>query len=182
MKSSYIKKDITYGEFIQGITQTLQPSNILEIGILDGYSLESFVKASNQNTKINAFDLFDDFNGNHSDKTKLLEYFKEYTNVTINHGDFFKLHNTIPDSEYDLIHIDIANNGDVFEYVIENYLSKLSNNGVLLFEGGSIDRDNVEWMKKYNKTPIYPMIKKYKEKGFNIKTYGDFPSISLIRK
>jgi hypothetical protein len=24
----------------------------------------------------------------------------------------------------------------------------------ILFEGGSIERDNVEWMKKYNKQPI----------------------------
>jgi predicted O-methyltransferase YrrM len=180
MKSSYIKKDISYGEFIQGITQTLNPNKILEIGILDGYSLESFVKGCNKNTKIDAYDLFDDFNGNHSDKNKLFDYFKNYTNVTIQHGDFYKLHNSI--SEYDLIHIDIANNGDVFEYVIQNYLPKLSDNGVILFEGGSINRDNVEWMKKYDKTPINTMIQKYTEKGFNIKTYGDFPSITLLRK
>jgi len=101
--------------------------------------------------------------------------FKKYNNVTINYRDFYEVHKDI--SNIDIIHIDIANNGDVFEYAINNYLPKLSENGIMIMEGGSEQRDNVEWMITYNKPKIQPVIKKY---GF--KVIGIFPSITIIRK
>lgn len=54
-------------------------------------------------------------------------------NVIINYGDFYEVHKDI--SDVDIIHIDIANNGDVFEYAIKNYLPKLSENGIMIMEG-----------------------------------------------
>ena len=91
----------------------------------------------------------------------------------------YNLHNLI--DNVDILHIDIANNGDVFDYVIHKYLPKMSKNGVILFEGGSIDRDNVEWMNKYNKPKINPIIQKYIEQGYNITIYGSFPSLTIIK-
>lgn len=179
MRSSYKNTDITYGDLIETVTQIINPKNILEIGILDGYSLESFTKTSSKSAQIDAFDIFNDFNGNHSDKAKLISKFETFPNVKIEYGDFYKLHNTV--NNYDLIHIDIANTGETFEYVMKNYLSKLSCNGAIIFEGGSITRDNVEWMKKYQKKSIYPVIQEYVNNGYNIRTYGDLPSITIIK-
>ena len=178
MRSSYNKTDITYGELIQSITQITNPKKIVEIGILDGYSLKSFIQSANITTEICAYDLFDDFNGNHSDKNTLIEKFKDFSNVKIKYGDFYKLHNLI--NNVDILHIDIANNGDVFEFVINNYFNLLSPNGIILFEGGRIDRDNVEWMIKYDKPKINPIIEKYQALNFDIKIYGTFPSITII--
>lgn len=81
----------------------------------------------------------------------------------------------------DIIHIDIANNGDVYEYSIQHYLPKLSSSGIMILEGGSKERDEVDWMNKYNKPKIYPIIEKYSKK-YNIKTFGINPSLSLISK
>ena len=47
----------------------------------------------------------------------------------------------------------------------------------MILEGGSEERDNINWMIKYNKTKIQPIIKKN-----NIKVIGSFPSITLFKK
>ena len=180
MRTSYNKNDINYGDLIESVTFSLQPKSIVEIGILDGFSLEKFINNSNYNTSIFAYDLFDKFNGNHANKDFLIEKFKNNSNVSILEGDFFHLYKNI--DNIDIIHIDIANNGDILEFTLQYYLNKLSKNGIILFEGGSIERDNVEWMNKYNKPKINPIIKKYQDLNYNIKVFGNFPSITIIKK
>ena len=81
----------------------------------------------------------------------------------------------------DILHIDIANNADVCEFIFQNYVKKLKDDGVILMEGGSFQRDNIEWMIKYNKPKIKPILEKYSEK-FHIKTIGEIPSITIIKK
>ena len=179
MRSSYKSQDITYDELIKCVTQIITPINILEIGILDGFSLKTFIQSSTPETIIDAFDLFDDFNGNHSNKHQITTQFHEYKNVTIAHGDFYNIHNILQ-KKYDIIHIDIANTGQILDFIIDNYLKHLTEKGIIIFEGGSQKRDNVDWMLKYNKTPIYHTILKYIDQGFNIQTYGTFPSITII--
>jgi len=185
IRSSYKNKDIDYGKLIETVTYSINPKNILEIGILDGYSLESFQKGSSKNTVIKAFDIFDDFNGNHSNEREIKELFKQHKNVEIGYGDFFKLHedNTtkLLDNSIDIIHIDIANNGDTYDYAIKHYMPKLSPDGIMILEGGSEERDEVSWMVKYNKPKIQPILQKYNEL-YNIKIIGTLPSITLIKK
>ena len=90
----------------------------------------------------------------------------------------YELHKNI-NTPVDMIHIDIANNGDTYEDAIKHYLPKLSPTGIMILEGGSAQRDEVEWMVKYNKPQIYPILQKYSQ-IYNIKTIGSFPSITLI--
>ena len=80
---------------------------------------------------------------------------------------------------YDLIHIDIANNGDIYQFVFDNYIQKISSGGTIILEGGSVERDNIEWMNKYNKCKIQPVLEKYSN-VYNIKTFGEIPSITII--
>lgn len=178
MNSSY-KNTINYGELIEGLTYAVQPKTIVEIGILDGYSLEYLIKGcSNMNNVIiNAYDIFEEFNGNHANNDALQLKFSKYNNVSIKYGDFYEIHKLLSDNSVDIIHIDIANNGNVYEFAMQNYFPKLSKKGMMIFEGGSEKRDNVEWMLKYDKSKIQPVVEKY-----NMKVIGDFPSLSIIKK
>jgi len=181
MNSSYRQKDIDYGDLIDTLTFVQNPNSILEIGILDGYSLTRFINATNENTTIiNAYDIFDKFNGNHANETESKEKFKNNHNVTIDYGDFYELHKNIENNSIDIIHIDIANNGDIYEFAIQNYLHKLTKSGIMILEGGSVERDNVHWMIKYNKPSIKNIINLY-EKKLNIKTIGCLPSLTIIK-
>ena len=177
MNSSYNNK-VTFGDVLESIVFAVNPRSIVEVGILDGFSLKCFADSSSKDTVIRAYDIFEEFNGNHADKETLTTSFEGYNNVLINRGDFYKVHSDIND--IDIIHIDIANNGDVYEYAIKHYLPKLSEKGILIMEGGSMERDNVEWMPKYNKPKIQPIIEEYRNRCY-IKTIGRFPSVTLIR-
>ena len=59
-------------------------------------------------------------------------------------------------------------------------MNKLKKNGILLLEGGSKERDNIEWMIKYKKPKINNIINKYKNK-YEIITIGTVPSITIIK-
>ena len=65
--------------------------------------------------------------------------------------------------------------------MFQNYMNKLKDNGVIIMEGGSYDRDKIKWMIKYNKPKILPVLNKYKNK-YNIHTVGVIPSITIITK
>ena len=82
-------------------------------------------------------------------------------------------------SSIDILHIDIANTGDTYEFAIQNYLPKVR--GVMVLEGGSEERDNIEWMVKYDKPKIQPVLKKYNNDVI-ITVLEDFPSLTLIKK
>ena len=180
MNSSYTN-NINFGDIISTVTFIQQPKKIVECGILEGYSLSKFVENSSKQTSIDAYDIFGKFNGNHAIKDKIVKQFSPYENVNINYGDFYEILKQYPDKSIDILHIDIANNGDVYEFLFQNYVTKIKDNGIILMEGGSKQRDNVEWMINYNKPKIQPILKKW-SKIYNIKTIGDFPSITIISK
>ena len=153
-RSSYKSAKLTYEHIFQLICFFVKPKHIVEYGILDGFSLNSFRKYSDSTCKIEAYDIFDDFVGNHADQKEMTNLFKGYPNVLVAKGDFYKHYTTLQDNSIDIIHIDIANTGDVYKFAYENYLSKLTNNGIMILEGGSQERDLVWWMEKYNKPKI----------------------------
>jgi len=178
MKSSYLNNDVNYGDLISAAIFNKNPQNIVEFGILDGFSLKIFVD-NFPDANINAFDIFDEFNGNCA-KKDIIEKFAEYKNVNIEYGNFYDKYNDL--DNIDILHIDIANNGDVIEFLLENYLPKLSSNGLIIFEGGSEERDNIDWMQKYNKRKIKPILDDLKRMDIEVKTFGRIPSITLIKK
>ena len=59
--------------------------------------------------------------------------FSPYPNVSVKYGDFYKNYQTMDDGSQDIIHIDIANNGDVYEFAFEHYLPKVSENAFYAF-------------------------------------------------
>ena len=179
MNSSY-KNNLEYGNVFESILFIVKPKSIVEFGILDGYSLDYFLNNTTKETKIDAYDIFDKFNGNHAKRT-VIEKYKKNDNVSIIDCDFYTKHTDIHDNSVDILHIDIANTGDTYIHAFEFYLNKLTKNGIMILEGGSTRRDNVYWMKKYDKPKIIKVLEQYKDK-INIKTIGDFPSITLVTK
>jgi predicted O-methyltransferase YrrM len=180
MKSSYQNK-LDYSDLISSLVFLVKPKRIIEFGILEGYSLQTMADNITSDCEIIAYDIFDKFDGNSAKQDNLLTKFKNYSNVSILYGDFYEQFNNIEDESIDILHIDIANNGDIVEFVFQNYISKLTSHGILILEGGSLARDNIEWMNKYNKPKIYPILQKYKEK-YDILTLGEIPSITIVKK
>jgi len=177
MNSSYLN-NTDYGDVLKSITFSINPKTIIEFGLLEGYSLQKFIESSSKNSKIYAFDIFEEFEGNRSERN-IEKKFKCYDNVFINYGNFYHKYIDLEDNTIDIIHIDIANNGSIYDFAVKNYLKKITNKGVMILEGGSKERDNVSWMKKYNK----PSINKYLENSnLNYEIIGKFPSLTLIKK
>lgn len=178
MSSSY-KSKIDFGYLLESITFMKNPKKIVEFGILNGFSLNHFIRNSSSNCKIYAYDIFDDFIGNHS-TVDIIKKYEQYDNVYIQYANFFEKYKTITNKSIDILHVDIANNGDIYDYTMKYYIPKMNKNGIIILEGGSEERDNVEWMKLYDKPKIQPIIKKYKNQ-YDIHVIQSYPSMTIIR-
>jgi hypothetical protein len=172
-RSSYKLSKLTYEHIFQVICFLTKPKKIIEYGILDGFSLNCFQKYTDVTCSINAYDIFE------GDQEKLVEAFNLYPNIKIEKGDFYKHHNCLEDNSVDIIHIDIANTGAVYDFAIKYYMSKLSSTGILILEGGSKDRDSVWWMEKYDKPRISEFLNQCSNEYITIHPH---PSITIIRK
>ena len=182
MNSSYLKSKLNYGDIFKVLVFMVQPKKIVEFGILDGYSLIQFINNTTYDCEIEAFDIFEKFNGNGANRN-IIYKFNQYKNVKIKEGDFYEKFNSFKNNSIDILHIDIANNGDVYQFTIDNYLDKISRNGIIILEGGSLKRDSIKWMKKYNKPLIQPIIEKLKIRtDIIIEVIDKYPSLTIIMK
>lgn len=181
MKSSYNSSHLTYRDILRTICFCCNPTQIVEFGILEGFSLQSFIDSTDEDCQIHAYDIFDDFNGNGA-KRDIINKFNS-TRVKVDYGDFYTKLHQYDNNSIDILHIDIANNGDVYNYCIDHYLCKVKIGGIIILEGGSIERDNVEWMIKYNKPPINPVIQQLKSsKDLQVTLFDQYPSMTLVKR
>jgi predicted O-methyltransferase YrrM len=189
IRSSYMSNNI--GEFIFNTILAFPPGRAVELGVLDGYSSFHIAKAFQimklRNTILEAYDLFEDYPYKHGSMESVSEYLslvgvKEYVNLFKENA--FIVHKKYKDDSIDFIHIDISNDGDIFNFMIEKWTPKLRHCGILLFEGGSEERDNVEWMIKYAKKPIRPEMNSNKifNENYIYGTMEKFPSITVAKK
>lgn len=177
--SSYSNKTLSYDDIFKLLTWQIRPRRIIEFGILNGYSLKCFAETA-RDASITAYDIFEAFVGN-SAQRDIVDQFASYTNVEIKEGDFYKVVPDLSDNSVDIIHIDIANDGAVYEFAFAHYIQKLTPTGVLLLEGGSAERDAVGWMTKYNKIPIQSVLARY-ARQLDIYTVPGFPSLTVVRR
>lgn len=175
--SSYTNT-IDFCDFLAGLAHVVSPTKIVEFGILNGHSIEAMHKGAPGAT-IEGYDIFDEFNGNHANKNKLEKKFETFKNIFISFGNFYKSFESFENSSIDILHIDIANDGDVYEYAIDKYMDKIRPGGCIVLEGGTSARDSVEWMKKYNKRPIRDYLEKC---PYNYHVVGEFPGLTIIKK
>lgn len=178
MRSSYIKNK--YDKIFEMLIFSTRPKKIVEFGILDGFSLKTFFDKSSQDCQIEAYDLFEDFPFNTANYEEISNKFKS-PRIKISKADYYDSVDLFEDESIDLLHIDIANNGETYNFAINNYLKKVSPNGLMILEGGSTERDNIDWMIKFDKPKIKNVIDKYKTE-LNILTIEDYPSVTIIKK
>lgn len=184
LKSSY-KKNNYWLDFYHTVLN-LKPNLIVEIGILEGYSLLSLTKGciENKKGKIVAIDLFEDYPYNHANYIDIINKLNNFgvsehillikSNVL---GVKFK-NNTI-----DLLHIDISNTGDKIIKLLKKFHSKLNKNAVIIIEGGSTERDTIKWMIKNNCEPISNIFKNKKiNELYSFFTVENYPSITYCFK
>lgn len=190
IESSYAKND--YGHVLFILVSTFKPVHAIEIGVLHGYStyhiargFKSIYELEDWKIHFNAYDLWDEYSYNHGDINKVSQMLKEGgvdEYVTLHHGDIYKLYEEFEDEYLDFLHVDISNDGDILEFVMDKWHHKMMMRGIIVFEGGSEERDKVEWMIKHNKKPIKPVVDNNKviNSCYHHGTYAKFPSMTVM--
>lgn len=179
-RSSYHQEK--FSKVFKALCFSMNPKKIVEFGVLDGYSLDCFLDSTDEGCSIEAYDLFEDFPYNAADFGAISQ---KYSNVPperlkIIKADIFKSIEFLKPDEIDIIHVDVANNGETYQFCIDKFLPILKSGGILLMEGGSEERDNCEWMVKYDKPKIREVLNKYSE-VLDIKVFSEFPSLTMIK-
>ena len=171
LPSSYYKNNI--GKTLYNTVLTMKPFLIIEFGTLHGYSAIAMAQALrdlDNGGKIICHDLWEKYPYNHSsmestqstiDELGLTKY------IELVEMDFY---NWQPEP-FDLMHFDISNHAGHIRY-LKNLVNYHQLNGTVLFEGGTKERDRVEWMKDFE--AINPS-------GIRFITIDEnFPSLSML--
>ncbi len=150
VESSCRENDL--GKTLYDIVMDLKPKNIVEFGTLNGYSAMAMAMALRDlgAGHLISYDLWDGYKHKHGtmshtqdeiDKRGLSEF------ITLQKADFKHWE----PSDEDLVFVDISNDGET----IRALANKMKNSkAVVLFEGGTLERDTVKWMTQYNRPPI----------------------------
>jgi len=190
MRSSYIDND--YGSVFRALVLAHKPKLAVECGVLDGYSTFNIAHAIRFNRQRKgivcpffAYDIWEDYEYKHGDFQEVEDMLKaqgleKYCNLT--EGDAFNVAQVFENNSVDLLHMDISNDGDKLIQTLDAWGDKISEDGMIVFEGGSEERDNVEWMQKYKFPSIRDTLidnpKVYKNWIFQV--LDIFPSMTLL--
>ena len=134
IQSSYQLNEL--GRTLYNEIRRLKPHKVIDFGVLEGYSTICIAQALRDNGfgKVKVYDLFEKYEHNHSSLEKLVHNLEKYDlldYVDIDEVNFFDwIKNP---EEFDVIHIDISNTGDIIDMAWNNLRDK----GTVLFEGGS---------------------------------------------
>ena len=179
--SSYEKNN--YGELFYSLMHIYQPAKVVELGTKAGYSAYHIARGLKANGKgtLDCYDLWEKYEFNSVPKSVAEKNLKNYQNIVK-----FKLRNVIGvDKLYrsvDILHIDLGNEGGILENIIPRWIDKV--NQFIIIEGGSGERDRVEWITKYNKIPVRKWLAEFRQKHKDIEciTLEPFPSITILKK
>ena len=182
--SSY--KDHGYGYFFYALVRVLELSNCVEIGVLQGFSLMAVAAALRDNDSdgaIYGYDLFEEYKYRHDTFSNVNMRIKEINLspwVHLRRADAYQIFQQFDSVDY--LHVDISNDGDTYSRLFAQWESIVGK--VIVFEGGSPIRDQVEWMRKYGKPPITPVIDKIKNEypDWNVSVLTPFPSMMVAVK
>ena len=192
MNSSYMINN--YGEVFYSIIRAYKPVRLVELGVLHGYSTVHLALALKKNHQqlgvlghLYSYDLFEEYPFNHGQFEEVLDELKGQdleSYVTLQKRDAFTVHTSYEDNSVELLHVDLSNTADTIRKIMATWDSKMVTGGSIIFEGGTEERDNVEWIKKYNKEPLKPEIDNnqiIKDK-YVYATYLKFPGLTHLLK
>jgi predicted O-methyltransferase YrrM len=188
-----------YGTFFLGLTTILNPKLIVEIGTCKGYSAIYFAKGlklCHNNGKLHCYDLWE----KESKKSNIAEE-ERNTHLVPKRSDFertvkennvddvvkiyteeaFSALKNYEDDSIDMIHLDIGNDGDVLYCILSEVLRTLKKGGYFLYEGGAEWRDEIKWMKKYDKKPLAPQ-RRWVAQYFETLVIDQYPSLTVCKR
>jgi hypothetical protein len=186
-RSSYIRNG--FGRLFSSLTYNYEFQNILELGVLDGYSLLSMANGQNNNqstqksVSIIGVDLFEEYEFNSGKKISvqnLIDEFLFQELITLIQSDVFsdkRIEDILRKSN--LIHVDLGND----RIKVENIMSIIEKKKdfIIIFEGGSTSRDQVEWMIKYNKKSMRPYFEELSRTDkYLISTIEADPGLTIV--
>jgi len=150
IESSY--KENNLGKTLYDLVIDLKPKKIIEFGALHGYSTVAMAMALEELGKgtIHSYDLWSKYPHKHGELTNTELNIRNYglqDFVQLKYADFWEWE----PEECCMFVLDVSNDGEIIEKMYEKM--KLYAKWIV-FEGGTKERDEVEWMKKYNKKPI----------------------------
>ncbi len=186
MKSSY--NDNHYGELIEALVRIYKPRTCVELGCLEGYSSVHIARGLKRNGggTLTVIDLFEDYAFNSAEQTVLQTNLAEHgvdAHCETIKGSAFDEASRFADHSVDFLHADISNDGERLEQIFEIWPRKLSAGGVIVLEGGSKERDAIEWMTKFQKKPIRDFYETPAFKDhFEHFVFDPFPSITICKK
>lgn len=192
MRSSYLQNN--YGPIFRNTVVSFKPHSCVELGVLDGYSafwtalgLERNHIFHSHRGHLCCYDLWEDYPHNHGNEEKVKDILNSkglLKYVSLKKADAFKVHEDYEKKSICQLHADLSNTGDIFNFMIDKWHPILRMSGLILFEGGSEERDNIEWMKKYNKSSIKKAIETnvIVNRFYQYGTYYNFPSLTVLIK
>jgi len=187
MKSSYAENN--YDEVFYAIVRGFKPLICVELGVLHGYSACAIGRALKDNKQghLDAYSLFEDYPYNHGiykevQDNLILKGLKDY--ITLHKEDACRVHERYAPGSVYLLHVDLSNDGRIIKDTMARWHEKIVIGGIILFEGGTEERDQIDWMKKYKKLPIKPEIETNKiiNDCYVYATYLKFPGLTMLLK
>lgn len=179
--SSYEKNN--YGELFYSLVRVYRPRTVVELGTKAGYSAYYIARGLRANGKgtLDCYDLWEKYPFRSVPKSLAENNLKEFKNIIS-----FNLHDAVGvDKKYkeaDILHIDLSNEGGILEKIIPNWIDKVRQ--FIIIEGGSSERDKIEWMVKFKKMPIKKWLGDFSRSRGDIEylTIEPFPSATIICK
>ncbi|MBT4731722.1 hypothetical protein HOB87_07120 [Candidatus Woesearchaeota archaeon] len=167
------------------IGKYISASSICELGVLNGYSLIALAfgdLSEGGKKKIFGYDLFDDYPFNRGSKEGLDVLINKFN---IDNIELIK-RNLVDENykvklpmEAGIYVIDLSNCGEILSSSLKQI--NWEKTKLVIFEGGSIDRDTIPWMVKYKRKPIYTYLEEINEDYF-IYISNKFPSLTFVFK
>ena len=159
VESSYALHDI--GKTIYEQVRFTKPVKVIDFGLLNGYSAICIAQALRENGfgKLVVYDLFEDYEFNKPKRAQVEKLIAEWGLtewIDIEKKNFFDW--IKKPEEFDLLHLDISNTGDIIDMLWDKFHDSKS---TIIFEGGTEQRDRAGWMVMYNKKPIQKSKAKY---------------------
>ena len=181
-----------YGAVLYGLVRVMQPKVAVELGTYQGYSGLHIAAGVRENdaATVCLVDLWDKYLHRHCSLDVTRQNFARNgfrslkgCNVVFCEEDAVLASCRFADGSVDFLHVDLANDGLVLAEVFEVWEPRLSSRALVVIEGGSTERDAVEWMGKYNKEPIgWWLNSPWVLDRFSCLTLEPFPSMTLMRR
>ena len=192
IESSYIQNH--YGDLFYSLIRIEQPSLVVELGTYLGFSGLHMAAALRDNkhgeSELHLIDLWDRYKYRHCSIETTTENFRkndllnlENATVRFKNQDAFEISADYEETSIDFLHIDVSNDGGTLERCVESWHPKIRLNGTLVMEGGSAERDQIDWMVKFSKKPIESFLtSSWFKEHFQATTVQPFPSLTLARR